>query len=243
MREEKINICMEAAVELHVNGEKLVTFMCTPFNLEEMAVGYLCSRGIIRGMDEIEKVESVSVFSGIEIKLRKNLDLKKFDSPKMILSGCGTGMGFDLEELKQKRLERENSFEMKKLKEKFIEMLGEAIMYKTMGGMHCAALYNPVTDEFIVREDIGRHNAVDKVIGAGIMQGVELGRSAVIVTGRISSDMVIKAGEAGIPLVVSRSLTSDLALSIAEELGISLIGRANIESPIIYYRNPSTEII
>lgn len=239
MREEKSNICMEAAVQLRVNGQRLVTFMCTPFNIDEMAIGYLYSKGIIGKLEDILEIEGVSVLSGIDIKLKEEIEIKNFEGPKLILSGCGSGMGFDFENIKERRTISENTFQLAELKEKFIEMLSNAVMYKTMGGMHCAAIYNPITKDFIVREDIGRHNAVDKVIGAALMKKVDLKESSVIVTGRISSDMVIKSAGAGIPLVISRSLTSDLALSIAEELGVTLIGRASQEVPMIYYKAPS----
>ena len=98
--------------------------------------------------------------------------------------------------------------------------------------MHCALIN--VNGENYVREDIGRHNAVDKAIGAVLKKDKNLKESFLISTGRISVDMVLKAATAKIPVVASRSIASDLAIEIAEKIGITLIGRINALEPIIY---------
>ncbi len=85
-----------------------------------------------------------------------------------------------------------------------------------------------------MREDKGRHNAEYKVIGAALEEGLDLEQSTIIITGRVSSDMVIKAAGAGVPVVASMRITSNLALYIAREYGVSLIGRIGSPEPIIY---------
>ncbi|MGL4254062.1 MAG: formate dehydrogenase accessory sulfurtransferase FdhD [Fusobacteriaceae bacterium] len=233
MRKEKSNICMEAAVNLRVDGKHMVTFMCTPMDLDILSLGYLASKGLIKDISEVKRIKH-SPLLGVDVFLNKDLQLEDGFIPKLILSGCGTGMGFDLELIKKSALNFRGEISLEKLKKKFILMLEKALMYKTMGGMHCAGLYLENGEEIITKEDIGRHNAVDKVIGEGLKKGWDLSRSVLMVTGRISSDMVFKSAGNRVPVIASRSITSDLALSLGEELGLTIIGRATYEEPIIY---------
>lgn len=233
MRKEKSNICMEGAVNLRVNGKHMVTFMCTPMDLDILALGYLTSKGILKEMTQIKSIKH-SPLSGIDIALKEEIELEEGFIPKLILSGCGTGMGFDRELLKKSVLNFSGEISLEKLRRNFIYMLEGALMYKAMGGMHCAALYLENGEEIIIKEDIGRHNAVDKVMGEGLKRGWDLSQTVLLVTGRISSDMVFKSGGSRVPVIASRSITSDLALSLGEELGLTIIGRATYEEPIIY---------
>ncbi|MGL6130691.1 MAG: formate dehydrogenase accessory sulfurtransferase FdhD [Fusobacteriaceae bacterium] len=233
MRNEKSNICMEAAINLRVNGKHMVTFMCTPMSLDVLSLGYLVSKGTIKKMSEVNSVKH-SPLSGVDIYLEDNIEFEDGFIPKLILSGCGTGMGFDMELLKKSNLNFSGEISLQKLRKNFISMLEEAIMYKTMGGMHCAGLYSEEYEEIIVKEDIGRHNAVDKVIGEALKKNWDFSKTVLMVTGRISSDMVFKSAGSRVPVIASRSITSDLAISLGEQLGLTIIGRATYENPIIY---------
>ncbi|MGL6100288.1 MAG: formate dehydrogenase accessory sulfurtransferase FdhD, partial [Fusobacteriaceae bacterium] len=92
MRNEKSNICMEAAINLRVNGKHMVTFMCTPMSLDVLSLGYLVSKGTIKKMSEVNSVKH-SPLSGVDIYLEDNIEFEDGFIPKLILSGCGTGMG------------------------------------------------------------------------------------------------------------------------------------------------------
>jgi FdhD protein len=112
-------------------------------------------------------------------------------------------------------------------------MLAHATEYKRTGGIHAAALTDGSRVLFL-SEDIGRHNAVDKVIGRGLLAGVSFGSTQLITTGRISSDIVMKTARAGIPVVISLSVATSLAADLARAAGILLVGRGALPEPVIY---------
>jgi FdhD protein len=133
-------------------------------------------------------------------------------------------------------------------------MFSRAILYRETGGMHCAALAADLTARttgtpaaaegksdlpegtsyFIVREDVGRHNAVDKVLGRAFMDRVDFSASCILTSGRIAADMILKAAAAKVPVIVSRSIPTTTAFEIAQTAGITLIGRIGSEAPHIY---------
>ncbi len=238
----KINIFTEEAVDLLVNGKKLITFMCTPDNLSELALGYLYSRGLIDHKKEFIGASACSsgrrIFSLVDRKLSEEV----YTIKNVVLSGCGSGELPREEIFKRGETLAGYSESMGRIKEIFREMLDSARLHKTTGGTHCAAIGDP-SGRVLVREDIGRHNAVDKVIGAALEEGINLEQSTIIITGRVSSDMVIKAAGAGVPVVASMRITSNLALDIAREHGVSLIGRIGGPEPIIYNEVRGTEIV
>jgi FdhD protein len=133
-------------------------------------------------------------------------------------------------------------------------MFSRALMYRETGGMHCAALAvdlssraasSPAakaqseeapegTSYFVVREDVGRHNAVDKVLGRAFMHGVDFSASCILTSGRIAADMILKAVAAKVPVVVSRSIPTTTAFEIAEKAGVTVVGRIGSEQPLVY---------
>jgi FdhD protein len=133
-------------------------------------------------------------------------------------------------------------------------MFSRADMYRETGGMHCAALAVDLacrpasgpaasvqaedapegSSYFVVREDVGRHNAVDKVLGRAFMDGVDFSASCILTSGRIAADMILKAVAAKVPVVVSRSIPTTTAFEIAEKANITVVGRIGSDQPIVY---------
>jgi FdhD protein len=112
-------------------------------------------------------------------------------------------------------------------------MRDRADQYRYTGGVHSAGL--AAGDELVAHcEDIGRHNAVDKVVGRALLAGVDFHATALLATGRLSSEMVWKAARAGVPVVTSLSIPTDLARDIAEAAGITLVGRILSARPWVY---------
>lgn len=234
---KKSNVCDEAPVEMKVNGEKLVTFMCTPSDLTDLAVGHLYTRGILKNKSEIMSIAACKDLKMIAAFVSGKIQDEVFTIPKVVLSGCGSGTLFDEKVMNKEAIVFNKTIDMDRIKKVTRDMMDGAIMYKTSGGMHCAGIGNP-EGEFLVREDIGRHNAVDKVIGAAINKEFLLEESIIVTTGRLSLDMVLKAVGAKIPVVASLSIPSSLSVELAEKLGICLIGRIGSLNPVIYtYEN------
>jgi formate dehydrogenase assembly factor FdhD len=112
------------------------------------------------------------------------------------------------------------------------EMFAAAELYRKTGGLHVAALV--CGSAFIAREDVGRHNAVDKVLGRGFLDDIDFPASVLLTSGRIAADMAMKAVNAGVPVLVTRSIPTTEAYAIAIERGLTLVGRIQSRNPIVY---------
>lgn len=229
---KKKNICEEAPVELLVNNKKIATFMCTPQDLKELAVGYMFGRGLISSVDDVQVLSACDDLRKILVRTAAPLPEEAIGLPSVLTSGCGSGVVFQ-EALLKKEVKSDFAIALAKLKQLAREMLEGAVIHRETGGMHCAALANE-NGIVALREDVGRHNAVDKVLGKGLLLGVDFSRHLVITTGRLSSDMLLKAVVAGVPLVVSRSIPTTLGLEIAERMGVTVVGRIVGHSPLVY---------
>lgn len=230
---KKLNVCEESAVDLVLNGKKLVTFMCTPENLNELAMGHLYNRGIVKTIDDVYVLSACDEMREIYVTTSDNYSEDDCSLSGVLASGCGSGSVFKEEFLNREKNSSDLKISLNELKELSIEMFSNAIKYKEIGGMHCASLVYD-NELLVLREDVGRHNAIDKVIGKGVFRGLDLNNAILMTTGRISSDMILKAIGADIPIVVSRSIPSSLALEIAEKLGITVVGRIVSKEPIVY---------
>jgi FdhD protein len=230
---DMLNLCEEAPVELIINGKKYLTFMCTPNNLNELAAGHLYSSGLIEGVNDIYALVACNDMRKISIQMAKTIDKGGFQLNSVLASSCGSSSPFNERFLQRPKNQSSYVISLSKLKELAVEMFSNAELYKKHGGIHCAALSDG-NEIVALREDVGRHNAVDKVIGKGVFLGVDFKNSIVMTTGRISTDMILKAVCTGIPIVVSRSIPTTMAYEIADRLGITIIGRIVSKEPVIY---------
>lgn len=228
-----LNICEEIPVEFIINKKKQMTFMCTPKNLNELAAGHLYSSGLIHSLEDIYSLAACDDMKQILINMAKTIDEDGFQLDSVLATGCGSGSKFNEKFLQMSKNLSSYEVTLSKIKELAIEMFSNAVLYKKHGGVHCAALSDG-NEILALREDVGRHNAVDKVIGKGLFLGVDFNNSIIMTTGRISSDMILKAVNTGTPVVVSRSIPTTMAYEIAERLGITIVGRIVSKEPIIY---------
>jgi len=229
----KKEVCEEAPVELIVNGKKLVTFMCTPSHLNELAVGSVFSKGFIDGLDDIMMLAACDDMRMIHLRTRKPLTEEQYGLGGILATGCGSDVLLPDKLVGLKNNTSEFKISSEKIRLLTKDMFAQATLYQETGGLHSACLAD-VEGLVVCREDVGRHNAVDKAIGKGLFLGLDLSRHIVLTTGRLSSDMVLKAAVAGIPLVASRSIPSTLAIEISKLVGLTLVGRASRSTPIIY---------
>ena len=226
-------VANERSINIFVNGDPYITLMCTPLDLHELATGFLFSQGLIKSFDEIKSIKSTSggnVF--IYTKDKVSIDLKE---RRVLTSGCLTS-GITLSSLDYIGLsELTDDFKIKASeilpKMKVFNKLSE-IFIKT-GGVHSAAL--AIEDEdLIFYEDVARHNAIDKIIGNAIINKRDLKRAIILTSGRISSEIAIKVAKLKIPVLVSHSAATDLAVKIAKEVNLTMIGFARGNRMNIY---------
>lgn len=209
----------EEPYALFVNGRHAMTAMMSPVALEDFVTGYLYTEQIVKSVDEIE---SIKIEKNRLSVLTKNL-FKVLGPKKTILSGCGGSASFiDAEKLPKIKSDLT-------LSPATIGTLVKSVLnselHQTTGGIHIVALSGRDTI-IAVSEDIGRHNALDRVIGHGLRNGVDFSKTFTIVSGRISSEMVRKCLIANIPVIVSRGATTTLAVDIAEKTGLTVVGFA-----------------
>ena len=219
------DVCEEVPVQITLNQKELATLLCTPTALQELAVGWLYAEGLIEGLDEILSLGACPEMRSIAVVVSKEREVATSEWQRVITSGCGGGASGVLAQSQDlPSVASTFCLEVDKLPLLMKQMIARSELYQTVGGMHSAALANG--EGIIVHfEDVGRHNAVDKVIGRGLMTGIDFGQSVILCTGRISSEMAYKAGRAGIPIAASRSIPTSLALEIADQMGVSIVGR------------------
>lgn len=230
----RLPTCEESVVELFYNGREAVRLLCTPRGIRELAVGWLFTQGLILHAREILSLRGCDSMHQIAVQAEPDRWEEREGWRRILTSGCGGGVGLARRwEEKLRPVEDDFRVEKGRLQSLMRTMLKKATLYQLTGGIHSAAL---VDGEKILAhfEDIGRHNAVDKVIGDGLLQQLDFSRVALLTTGRISSEMALKAAQARIPIVASLSIPSTLALEIAQLAGLTLVGRTLSLSPYIY---------
>ena len=217
----------EVPFALFVNGRHAMTAMLSPIDLEDFVVGYLFTEQIVKGFQEIESIRiEKNRLSVITTNLFKVLGPKK-----TILSGCGGSASFiDTEKLP--KINSDFALRISEISSLMKNVLSSEL-HKSTGGIHIVALADR-EKILAVSEDIGRHNALDRVIGSGLRTGIDFSKTFVIVSGRISSEMVRKCLTANIPLIVSRGATTTLAVDIAVKTGLTIVGFARGGKMVIY---------
>jgi len=225
----------ETAVRLEINGAPAVTWMCTAHQLEELAVGWLYGEGYIASAADV-RLKPCATDLGFWATVpddRVTTVLGK-ERRSVLASGCGAVATY-LAPPEPGTWEplRGEPPGVEILRVRFKEMFGLGERYHDTGGIHGAALTNGDT-LLHHAEDIGRHNAVDKVVGAAILAGAAPTGLGLLVTGRISAELASKAAAAGIAWVATPSVPSSLAATIAARCGMILVGRAVSGQPHVH---------
>jgi FdhD protein len=202
----------EKAVVLEVNGTPVASLMCTPRDLDVLALGHLRTSGAISSPDEV-------------------LSLVISPDNARVSVQCSSGTAAGTWPLPN--LPRGETFPLASISGWAREMFDRAALRKETGGMHSAGLADRNGLRWFY-EDVGRHNAVDKAIGRGLIDRVDFSRCCLICSGRITVEMATKTIAAGIPVFASRSIPTTAAYEMAVERGLTMIGRITSGEPIVY---------
>jgi len=217
----------EVPFALFINGRHAMTAMLSPVQLEDFVTGYLFTEQIIKTVDEIE---SIKIENNRLSVITKNL-FKVLGPKKTILSGCGGSASF-IDTAKLPSIKSDFLIDSHTISSMIKGVLESELHIKT-GGIHVVGLVS--ADGIIARsEDIGRHNALDRVIGYALRKNIDLSHTYAICSGRISSEMVRKCLIANIPVIVSRGATTTLAIDIAAKTGLCVIGFVRSSKMNIY---------
>lgn len=219
----------EAPLTIIVDGEELVTLLCTPSAQRELAIGFLFAEGLIGGAGDVAEVSVDAVRGKVSVTTRsQRRTAAELLGRRTLTSGCGRGSVFYSvnDVLGLSPLPEKDGFAIAPgvLLETMRNWQRQTPLFAATGGAHAAALVDADGLVLAAFEDIGRHNAVDKVVGSRLLANLPTSKTALLTTGRLSSEMVVKAIRAGIPVIASRSAPTALACEFANRLGITLVG-------------------
>jgi FdhD protein len=219
----------EIKITLIINDEEILSFLMYPDDYHEMVIGFLYSEGMISSMDDVidRNFDDKSGKYYIEIKNK----VKNLNKPTLT-SGCAKGTTFtDLEDI-DPFMDRMVNYALFIDKQVILDLMREfqssSEVFKRTGAVHLAAL-TTTTRMINFSEDIGRHNAVDKILGKALLEGIDLYDKIVLTSGRISSEIISKVIVSGIPIIISRSAPTARAVEFGKKFGVTLVGfcRAN----------------
>lgn len=225
VRDEDI-IAIESALTIVLDGNEFATMVCTPSELEELVVGFIASEGVIRSYQDIDSlhIDEDKGFAYVDLVNKQSIQ-KDFHSKRFIGSCCGKGRQFYFHnDVKTAKTVMSNLTITPKQCCKLMEEMQESSPdFQQTGGVHNAAL---CTEDGIVisRTDIGRHNALDKLFGYCLIHKIPLKDKIIAFSGRISSEVLLKAAKIGVGIILSKSAPTNLALNLADELGITAVG-------------------
>jgi FdhD protein len=219
-------VAREFPLTIILNNRELVTLLCSPTNLKYLAVGFLFSEGLLKSKDEIKKIivddrrGVVRVETEGDEELAGDALFKRF-----ITSGCGRGASFYIAADARDPVKVESRVEISTPEVLALvnEFQHHSQVYRATGGVHSAALCDK-RDILVFNEDIGRHNAIDKIFGQCILNDLATDGHIIITSGRISSEILLKVARRNVPIIVSKSAPTGLGVRLAGDLGLTLVG-------------------
>jgi FdhD protein len=214
----------ELPVTIILNNQELVTMLCSPTNLDYLAVGFLSSEGFLRSKEDIKKLMIDDQRGVVRVETK---DDKQFAQDilfkRIISSGCGRGASFySAADAASQKVESQMEISTDEVFALVNEFQHGSEVYLATGGVHSAALCDRKSI-LVFSEDIGRHNAIDKIFGKCLLDDISTEDRVIITSGRISSEILHKVAKRGIPIIISISAPTNLGVRIADSLGITLI--------------------
>ncbi|SEN63604.1 FdhD protein [Mesobacillus persicus] len=229
-------IVNEFPLTIFVNDVEFATMVCTPTHFKEMVVGFLASEGVIRFSDEILSlnIDESRGYAYVTIKAKTTTN-QEYYSKRFIGSCCGKSRQFYFHNDAKTARTSTSTTRITAAQSIYLmnEMQSSSLVFQETGGVHNAALCTP-EEILAVRTDIGRHNALDKLFGYSILNRMPVRDKIIVFSGRISSEVLLKAAKIGVGIVLSKSAPTDLAIKLAKDLNITAVGFIRGESFNVY---------
>jgi len=221
-------VAEETPLHLFVNTTFWATILCSPTDLKQLAVGHFLSEGIIKSVDEIEEVVVKESENSCHVKLKPGIhveDRVKLSRlhARVISSACGSGSPYQFIG-KIPKVESNLKVNAQIVSESVNQLNFKADGFRKTGGLHVAAIYRADGSIVALAEDVGRHNAVDKVIGMSALDRVDFTRCFLVLSGRMSGDVAFKAAKVGLPIVASLAAALSSGITIAKDAKLTLAG-------------------
>jgi len=222
-------IALEKRVRIAVNGKEALSLYCTPLMIRELVVGMFMTEDIIKGEWCAERM---AIHYDDEVLVDIPAEGEAETGGAVITSGCIGGITFP-KRLSLQKIDDSFAVSAEKIKELYRKFQNSSELHKLTGCVHSAALSNG-SEIICLAEDIGRHNAVDKVIGYAILENISFKGTIMLASGRLSSEIVSKCARWGIPVIASRTSPTSLAVAIAEESGVTVVGFVRADRLNVY---------
>ncbi len=223
-------VVREAPVTLSVNGAVWLTWMCTPADLEALAIGFLFNEGLIQSADEIANVNVCANGENVDVWTNHPVFTPPLWKRTSGCSGGVTAVGHPF----SGNIDRDGrTFAPETVVDLMGQLLASQVLYRSAHGVHTSALSDG-EKLVILAEDIGRHNTLDKIAGRYLIERMDLKHRILLTTGRISSEMLQKGARIGASVLISRTAPNALSIQIARDIGMTLIGYARGDQFQIY---------
>ncbi len=210
----------ETMVCIHVNGRELASFMCSPVELEALALGFLRSESLIDNVDDVAVLTLSSSEKCVDVWLHGERPL---GHRPIRTSGCGGGITFDDLTNARSPLPDGPQLSVQMVIDRYFEMRAAERLYPAARGVHTSGLC-AIDRLLLIGEDVGRHNTIDKLWGKAMRENVDPQGGLIVTTGRISSEMLGKAAKMGVPIVASRTSPTSRTLALAHAWNMTVIG-------------------
>ena len=221
-------VVREFSLTIVLNNQELVTLLCSPVNLEYLAAGFLLSQGLIESKEDIKNIAVDDERGIVRVETRKTVDI----SLKPVITSSGGRSAVyagDQKVIAESQIKLSTS-QILSLVDNFVQ---RSRVFKTTGGVHSAALCDTV-DILVFSEDIGRHNAIDKIFGECLFRDIKTDNCLIITSGRVSSEILLKVAKRDISVLISKSAPTNMGVKLANDLGMTLVGFVRGERMNIY---------
>jgi FdhD protein len=235
-RHTSVAVVREIPVTIFLNDREIVTLLCTGAHIESLAVGFLSSEGLLQTREDLSHIEVDKNRQAVRVYTNENTVMaEQLFGRRTITSGCGKGTLFYnvLDSLQSQPLKRQVTITVHQVRKLMSELHSRSDLYRLSRGVHNCGLAT-TKKIMIFHTDIGRHNAVDMIAGECFLKQVDSSEKILVTTGRITSEILIKAAKMKIPMLISRSAATSLALELAISLNMTVIGYVRAGSILAY---------
>ncbi len=236
LMEKEKDVIGEISLKIYINGTEYASLLCLNQMTEELALGFLYSEGVIDTIDDVDDISYNENLFAVMVRLVSGRSVEKCESLRSVTSGCGKCFTY-INPLKHEKflpVPHQNKYAVRDILGVMMEFERQSEIYRTIGGVHSVLFHHP--DYSVFNEDIGRHNCFDKIGGVLLknrkMFMTETGM--LLVSGRVSSEIITKVIRMGVPILVSRSTPTAAAVNLAREYNITLLGYVRKNSGFIY---------
>ena len=235
-RHARVSVVREIPLTIFLNDREIITLLCTGAHVESLAIGFLKSEGMLQHLNNLQRVETDKDGQTVRVYTNEPSEMaEKLFGKRTLTSGCGKGTIFYnvIDSLQSQPLKNQVTIRVDQVRKLMSELHKRSELYRRSRGVHNCGL--ATTKKILLfRADIGRHNAVDMIMGECFLKEMDTSDKILITTGRITSEILIKAAKMKIPTLISRSAATSLSLDLAHAMNMTVIGYVRGGSILAY---------